>query len=30
VAGHLKRSVWQGRESVELLIEDAAPCHPEG
>jgi len=27
VAGHLKRSVWQGRESVELMIEDAAPCH---
>ena len=24
VAGHLRRSVWQGRESVELLIEDAA------
>ena len=23
VAGHLRRSVWQGRESVELLIEDA-------
>ncbi len=27
VAGHLKRSVWQGRESVELMVEDAAPCH---
>ncbi|MHA1517247.1 MAG: single-stranded-DNA-specific exonuclease RecJ [Alphaproteobacteria bacterium] len=27
VAGHLKRSVWQGRESVELIVEDAAPCH---
>jgi len=27
VAGHLRRSVWQGRESVELTIEDAAaPC----
>lgn len=26
VAGHLKRSVWQGRESVELMVEDAAPC----
>ena len=26
VAGHLRRSVWQGRESVELMIEDAAPC----
>jgi single-stranded-DNA-specific exonuclease len=24
VAGHLRRSRWQGRESVELLIEDAA------
>ena len=24
VAGHLRRSAWQGRESVELLIEDAA------
>ena len=24
VAGHLRRSSWQGRESVELLIEDAA------
>jgi single-stranded-DNA-specific exonuclease len=30
VAGHLKRSVWQGRESVELMIEDAAPCHADG
>jgi len=27
VAGHLRRSIWQGRESVELMIEDAAdPC----
>ena len=26
VAGHLRRSVWQGRETVELIIEDAAPC----
>jgi single-stranded-DNA-specific exonuclease len=26
VAGHLRRSSWQGRESVELLIEDAAPA----
>lgn len=26
VAGHLRRSVWQGRVSVELMIEDAAPC----
>lgn len=24
VAGHLRRAVWQGRESVELIIEDAA------
>jgi single-stranded-DNA-specific exonuclease len=24
VAGHLRRASWQGRESVELLIEDAA------
>jgi single-stranded-DNA-specific exonuclease len=24
VAGHLRRTSWQGRESVELLIEDAA------
>jgi single-stranded-DNA-specific exonuclease len=24
VAGHLRRTRWQGRESVELLIEDAA------
>jgi single-stranded-DNA-specific exonuclease len=24
VVGHLRRSNWQGRESVELLIEDAA------
>jgi single-stranded-DNA-specific exonuclease len=24
VAGHLRRNSWQGRESVELLIEDAA------
>ena len=30
VAGHLRRSVWQGRESVELMIEDAAaPCGDE-
>jgi single-stranded-DNA-specific exonuclease len=27
VAGHLRRNVWQGRESVELLIEDAADPH---
>jgi single-stranded-DNA-specific exonuclease len=27
LAGHLRRSVWQGRESVELTIEDVAdPC----
>jgi len=26
VAGHLRRSVWQGRETVELMIEDAALC----
>ena len=26
VAGHLRRSVWQGREKVEFIIEDAAPC----
>jgi single-stranded-DNA-specific exonuclease len=26
VAGHLRRSSWQGRESVELMIEDAALC----
>ena len=27
VAGHLSRSSWQGRERVELIIEDAAaPC----
>ncbi len=25
VAGHLRRTSWQGRESVELMIEDAAP-----
>lgn len=25
VAGHLRRSSWQGRESIELMIEDAAP-----
>ena len=24
VAGHLRRTSWQGRESIELLIEDAA------
>ena len=24
VAGHLRRSAWQGQERVELLIEDAA------
>ncbi len=27
VAGHLRRSTWQGRDSVELLIEDAADPH---
>ncbi len=30
VAGHLRRSVWQGRESVELIIEDAADPAGEG
>jgi len=30
VAGHLRRSVWQGRETVELMIEDAAPCDLTG
>lgn len=25
VVGHLRRSVWQGREKIELMIEDAAP-----
>jgi single-stranded-DNA-specific exonuclease len=30
VAGHLRRSVWQGRETVELMIEDAAPCDLAG
>ena len=30
VAGHLSRSSWQGRERVELIIEDAAaPCGDE-
>ncbi len=24
VAGHLRRSMWQGRERIELMIEDAA------
>jgi single-stranded-DNA-specific exonuclease len=24
VAGHLRRTSWQGRDSVELMIEDAA------
>jgi single-stranded-DNA-specific exonuclease len=24
VVGHLRRSSWQGRESIELMIEDAA------
>jgi single-stranded-DNA-specific exonuclease len=24
VAGHLRRTSWQGRENVELMIEDAA------
>ncbi len=28
VAGHLRRTSWQGRESVELLIEDAAGPDP--
>jgi single-stranded-DNA-specific exonuclease len=27
VAGHLRRTSWQGRESVELMIEDAADPH---
>ncbi len=26
VAGHLRRSAWQGRERIELMIEDAAPA----
>jgi single-stranded-DNA-specific exonuclease len=30
VAGHLRRSVWQGRESVELIIEDAADPGGDG
>jgi len=30
VAGHLRRSMWQGRESVELIVEDAAEPHGEG
>ena len=30
VAGHLRRSVWQGRESVELIVEDAADPDGEG
>ena len=28
VAGHLRRNSWQGRESVELMIEDAATRQP--
>jgi single-stranded-DNA-specific exonuclease len=24
IAGHLRRSSWQGRERIELMIEDAA------
>ena len=27
VAGHLRRSSWQGRETIELMIEDAADPH---
>ncbi|MGH6801846.1 MAG: single-stranded-DNA-specific exonuclease RecJ [Methyloceanibacter sp.] len=27
VAGHLRRTSWQGRESVELMIEDTADPH---
>jgi single-stranded-DNA-specific exonuclease len=27
VAGHLRRTSWQGRDSVELLIVDAAEMH---
>jgi single-stranded-DNA-specific exonuclease len=30
VAGHLHRSVWQGRTSVELMIEDAAEPGNDG
>ena len=30
VAGHLRRSSWQGRESIELLIEDAADPRDSG
>ena len=30
VAGHLRRTSWQGRESVELLIEDAADPRDSG
>jgi single-stranded-DNA-specific exonuclease len=30
VAGHLRRSVWQGRERIELMIEDAAETQDSG
>jgi single-stranded-DNA-specific exonuclease len=30
VAGHLRRASWQGRESIELLIEDAADPRESG
>jgi single-stranded-DNA-specific exonuclease len=30
VAGHLKRSSWNGREKIELMIEDAADPRRQG
>ncbi len=30
LAGHLRADNWQGRENVQLFIEDAAPARPEG
>ena len=29
VAGHLRRTSWQGRETIELMIEDAADPHSD-
>lgn len=30
LAGHLRADRWQGRETVQLFIEDGAPARPEG
>ena len=27
LAGHLRANNWQGREEVQLVVDDAAPAH---